>query len=64
MDTTYIVAKPFNTRSRRFKVGDEITAADIDHDAPAPDWAREGFLTIKGAKPIVVLPKPSAASGT
>lgn len=41
---TYIVTKPFATLNRRFRVGDEIAATDIEGALTADDWADLGCL--------------------
>lgn len=51
MSEAYIVTKPFKTRTRRLAVGDEITAADIDHAMSAEDWRERGFLAVKADEP-------------
>lgn len=40
----YVVAKPFKTPLRRFAVGAEVGAADIDGPLTAEDWVERGYL--------------------
>lgn len=59
MDTTYVVAKPFKTPTRRFAVGAEISAAELDGPMTAEDWVARGFLESAAAP---ALEKPLALS--
>lgn len=40
----YLVAKPFQTVTRRFSVGDRVWAFDIDGPVSADAWLLGGFL--------------------
>lgn len=55
----YFVAKPFQTPSRRFGVGDRVTAWDIDGPVSAETWAAGGFLSVPAVDPPVMVQKPS-----
>jgi hypothetical protein len=47
-----VVAKAFNTSSRRFGVGDRVMAYEIDGPVSAETWALAGFLT-DPSQPVV-----------
>lgn len=51
MEPIYVVVKPFNTRTRRLSVGEEVGAFDIDHVLGAEDWLDRGFLAVKSGDP-------------
>lgn len=53
--TSYIVAKPFATLSRRFAEGDRVRASDITGLVTVARWVALGFLT---PPPSVKKPPP------
>lgn len=61
MSNTYTVAKPFKTPTRRFAIGQEVDASDVDGPVPFGDWVRKGYITepVKTAEP-----EPEAVAAT
>ncbi|PWC89837.1 hypothetical protein TSH100_04155 [Azospirillum sp. TSH100] len=63
----HIVIKPFNTPTRRFSIGQEVTERDIDGVLTLADWVRLEHLAIieeVSEEPAAVDPPSAIAAPT